>query len=203
MFDQNPEVDDLFGGGAAGAPSLKEKEVGDVVGGIIFKVDRLEERDDQGNVKLNDRGKPKPLLVTWVITDLRDPNIPDDDGARRIWWKGKALWELQQFQRNNGFGAPKPGGTVKRKLTGKQPTGKMQPMNIYAAMYSPPNLEDEKKAYEYAQRWNAKKAPAQADEWFGSAGPVSSPPAQQAQNHTTLDSMRGGFNGGFDGPPPF
>lgn len=202
MFEDNNEVDELFGSGPAGPATLKEQNIGDVIGGIVFKVERLEERDDNNQVKLNDRGKPKPLLVTWVITDLRDPNNPDDDGARRIWWKGKGLWELQQFQRANGFGAPKPGGGIWRKYTGTQPSGRPKPLNLYAAKYEAPTLENEKLAYEYAQRWNAKKPPAQ-DEWFGSSGPVSSPPAQHAQA-TTLDSMRSGFGGNaFTDEPPF
>ena len=208
MFDNTDDLlDDLFGGGGKGPASLREQNVNDVIGGIIFKVERLEERNDDGTVKMNERGKPKPLFVSWVITDLRDPSNPEDDGARRIWWKGNALYELQQFVREHGTGSPRPGGSIFRKLIGTKPTGKMQPMKLHAANYTLPTLENERLAYEYAQRWNSKSAPK--DDMFG---PVSAPPAAQfAQpasgspfGSPTLDSMRSTGNAAsFQGEPPF
>lgn len=202
MFDENDGLDDLFGGGSKGPASLTVREINDVAGGIIFKQERLEERDDDGNVKMNEWGKPKPLYVSWVITDLRDPSNPEDDGARRIWWKGNSLYELREFLKLNQLGSPKSGGYIAQKLIGKRPSGKPQPMKLHAATYSPPTLENEKLAYEYAQRWNSKSA--QADPFFGGA-PVSGPPSTPAAQpgYTTLDSMRAGNSGGFSGPAPF
>lgn len=203
MFDDDEGVGDLFGGGSKGPASLTVKEIGDVAGGVIFKQERLEERDDNGAVKLNEWGKPKPLYVTWVITDLRDPSNPEDDGARRIWWKGNSLYELREFLKlNQHLGKPRPGGYIAQKLVGKRPSGKPQPMKLHAATYSAPTLENEKLAFEFAQRWNAKGQ--STDAFFGGGAPQSAPPAVQAQA-TTLDSMRaGGFGGqGFQGEPPF
>ena len=194
MFDDG--LDDLFGGGSKGPASLTVKEIGDVAGGILFKQERLEERDDDGKVKFDERGRPKPLYVAWVITDLRDPMNPEDDGARRIWWKGNSLYELRQFLQMNALGSPKIGGYIAQKLVGKRPSGKPQPLKLHAATYSVPTPENEARAYEYAARWNKPQAPK--DEFFG--GPVSSPPVG---GYTTLDSMRSGNAGGFSGPAPF
>ena len=201
MFDEDNGVGDLFGGGSKGPASLTVKEIGDVAGGIIFKQERLEERDDEGNPKLNEYGRVKPLYVTWVVTDLRDPSNPEDDGARRIWWKGNSLYELREFLKlNTHLGKPRSGGYIAQKLTGKRPSGKPQPMKLHAATYSAPTLENEKIAFEYAQRWNNKRQ--DTDTFFGgpAAAPQSAPPAQ---GYTTLDSMRSGNAGGFSGPAPF
>lgn len=201
MFDESNGIDDLFTGGGKGPASMTVREINDVAGGIIFKMERLEERDDEGKTKLNEWGKPKPLFVTWVITDLRDPMNPEDDGARRIWWKGNALYELKQFLSQNGLGAPKIGGYIAQKLIGKKPSGRPQPMKLHAATYSVPTLDSERRAYEYAQKWNR---PAARDDMFGA--PASAPPAQMVQGSpaaTTLDSMRSGFAGGFQGEAPF
>lgn len=199
MFDENNDIDDLFAGGGKGPASMTVREVGDVAGGVIFKMERLEERDDEGKTKLNEWGKPKPLFVTWVVTDLRDPMNSEDDGARRIWWKGNALYELKQFLSGNGLGAPKVGGYIAQKLVGKKPSGRPQPMKLHAAMYSVPTLENEKIAFEYAARWN--RTPK--DDMFGAPTPAPAQFVQNAPAATTLDSMRSGFAGGFQGEAPF
>lgn len=195
MFDETNEIDDLFAGGGKGPAGIPLTNIGDMATGIIYKMERLEERDDSGAVKLNDYGKPKPLFVAWIMTDLRDPENPNDDGARRIWFKGNALYELKQYLRDNGLGAPKVGGTVWLKLVGTKPSGKPKPMKLHAAKYAPATPQSEAAAYAFAAKQNASR---NADP-FGS--PVSGPPA--AQGYTTLDSMRAGGNGGFSGEAPF
>lgn len=193
MFEDNNSVDDLFGDGPKGPPSFPKMAMNEVQGGLVIKVERLEQRNIDGTIAYYDNSTtPKPCLVTWVLTDLRDPNNPDDDGVRRLWWTGNALYELKNFQKANGFGAPKPGGKIWKKLVGTKPSGKGLPMNLHAAKYEPPTVEGERQAFELAAKYNK----AQRDDIFGS--PVSSPPAVQAQR-TTLDSMRGSF----DEAPPF
>lgn len=182
------DIDDLFAGGGKGPASLTVRDVNDVAGGIIFKMERLEERDDAGEVKVNERGKPKPLFVTWVITDKRDPMNDEDDGARRIWWKGNALWELQNFLRENGLGSPKLGGYIAMKLIGKKPSGKPQPMKLHAATYRIPTNETEAQARQFAAKW--ERAPK--DDLFGDV------PAARA---TTMDSMKKSSNFDNDEPP--
>lgn len=195
MFDD--DLGGLFDTNAKGPASITVKEIGDVAGGIIFKQERLEERDDDGNPKLNEWGRPKPLYVTWVITDLRDPNNPEDDGARRIWWKGNSLYELREFLKlNQHLGKPRIGGYIAQKLVGKKPSGKPQPMKLHAATYSAPTVETEKRAFEYAQRWNNQRQ--ETDAFFGGA-PQSAPPS----GSPTLNSMRTDSFGGFQGEAPF
>lgn len=191
MFD---EFEDFFTQGGKGLPSVDVKEIGDVCGGIVFKMELLEERDDDNKVKLNEWGKPKPLLVTWVITTLRDPMNPDDDGARRIWWKGNALWELKNFLRENGHGSPQFGGSVFKKLTGKKPSGRPQPMKLHAAKYTPPTPENVALANEYLAKYDKPK-PSARDEFFGTN--ESATPGRA----TTLDSMRNSSQFDNDEPP--
>lgn len=196
MFDENNGIDDLFTGGGKGPVGIPLKEIGDVAGGVIFKMERLEERDDNGNTKLNEWGKPKPLFVAWIMTDLRDPENPDDDGSRRLWIKGNALYELKTYLRENGLGAPKVGGQIFIKLIGKKPSGKPQPMKLHAAKYIPPTTESEAAAYAHAAKLNGPKQ----DDTFGAP---TARPAQSVPAATTLDSMRSGFAGGFQGEAPF
>lgn len=186
------DIDDLFGGGGKGPASINVTNINDVAGGIIFKMERLEERDDDGKTKLNEYGKPKPLFVTWVITDLRDPMNPEDDGARRIWWKGNSLWELKNFLRENSLGSPKMGGYIAMKLVGTKPSGRPKPMKLHAAVYRVPTNETEAKAREYAAKY---ERPVK-DDFFGGSAPVSAQP--QNSGRTTLDSMRSSFT---DEPP--
>ena len=187
-------VDELFEDGPKGPAGFPKMTMNQVIGGLIVKVERSEQRNIDGTTAYYDeetKKNPKPALITWVSTDLRDPDNPDDDGVRRIWWTGNALYELKNFQKANGYGAPKPGGQIWKKLVGTKPSGKGLPMNLYAAKYEPPTLDGERRAFEIAAKYNK---PAR-DDMFG---PVSTPPAQQAQGRTTLDSMRGGFT---DEPP--
>lgn len=192
------DFEDFFGGGSKGPASLNPGSVGESAGGVLFKMERLEERDDAGNTKMNEWGRPKPLLVTWVITDLRDPANPEDDGARRIWWKGNALYELKNFLRENGFKAPQMGGYIAMKVVGTKPSGKPKPMKLHQAFYRPGTPEQEGLAYQYAAKWD--RQPAKEDDFFGGSGPASTPAAAQAQA-TTLDSMRRTAN--FTDEAPF
>lgn len=194
MFEDNNSVDDLFGDGPKGPPGFPKMNVGDVQGGLVIKVERSEQRNIDGTIAYYDNSTtPKPALIVTVLSDLRDPTNPEDDGVRRQWWTGNALYELKNFQKANGYGAPKPGGKIWKKLVGTKPSGKGLPMNLHAAKYEPPTVEGERLAFELA----AKLTKAPRDDMFG---PVSTPPAQQAQR-TTLDSMRS--SNAFTDEPPF
>ncbi len=192
-YDNN--VDELFEDGPKGPPGFPKMAMNQVIGGLIIKVERSEQRNIDGTIAYYENStNAKPALITWVQSDVRDPNIPDDDGVRRIWWTGNALYELKAFQKAGGHGAPKPGGMIWKKLVGTKPSGKGLPMNLYAAKYEPPTLEGERKAFEIAAKYNK----AVRDDMFG---PVSTPPAQQAPASTTLDSMRA--SNVWDQEPPF
>lgn len=191
------DIDDLFGGGGGGPAALGVSKLNDVAGGIIFKMERREEIDlDTKQVKLDAKGKPKPELITWVITDLRDPDNPEDDGARRIWWKGNSLFELRAFLRENELGAPKAGGYVAMKVIEMRNTGKVNKMKVHAATYRPPTPENIAKAAEYLAKWDKPKE-AEDDLWAAPSTKDGGAPK------TTLESMRGKSNAGFSDEPPF
>lgn len=200
------EFDDLFTGGGKGPASAKLSQPGDAVQGIIFKRQRLEEKDDDGNVVLNKWGKPKPLVVLWLATSLRDPEIEDDDGARRVWLKGNGLWTLQDFITQNGMKPPAFGGKTKIWVDSLQPNAikTRKPMKVHGAMYADPKPEWKLIAQEYLDRWEKPKRDefddsfdtrpagrAVADEFGANQGAV--------RNQNTLDAMRG-FD---DDEPPF
>lgn len=190
------EFDDLFEGSGKGPATAKLSQIGDVAQGIIFKRQRLQEQDDDGNVVLNDWGKPKPLVVLWIATSLRDPEVEDDDGARRLWLKGNGLWTLQNFIRENGLKAPQVGGKVKVWVESLKPNTnpKRKPMKVHGAMYADPKPEWQVMAQEFLNRWDKPKTDGFDDSFD------QRPAAAKAQeSKSTLDSMRG-FD---DDEPPF
>jgi len=190
------EFDDLFGSTGKGPASAKLSNIGDSVQGIIFKRQRLEEQDDDGNVVLNQWGKPKPLVVLWLATDLRDPENPEDDGARRLWLKGNGLWTLQEFIRVNDLKPPAFGGKIKEWVESLKPNTikTRKPMKVHGAMYADPKPEWKIIAQEYLDRWDKPKADG-FDDSFDQRTAAATP----AESKTTLDTMRG-FD---DDEPPF
>lgn len=199
MFDDDKAIDELFNGnkGPKGFAPLKPGDP--AVGGIVFKMERTEERNIAGEIVYYENSTtPKPCLVTWHITSQRDPENPDDDGVRRIWWTGNPFYELRQTIKNGGFGKPKLGGELWKKCIGEKPSGKGNAMKLHAVKYVPPTPEALAKAAEFAEKY-AKKA-AQEDDWFSGGGDSFSGQAQQsAKPATTLDSMRSSFDN--DAPP--
>ena len=190
------EFDDLFGSTGKGPASAKLSNIGDSVQGIIFKRQRLEEQDDDGNVVLNQWGKPKPLVVLWLATDLRDPENPEDDGARRLWLKGNGLWTLQEFIRVNDLKPPAFGGKIKEWVESLKPNTikTRKPMKVHGAMYADPKPEWKIIAQEYLDRWDKPKA-----DGFDDSFDQRTAAAKPAESKTTLDTMRG-FD---DDEPPF
>jgi hypothetical protein len=193
------DIDELFGSGG-GPATAKLSQPGDTAEGIIYKLERRNETDDDDNVIMDPRtNKPKPLLVLHLITKLREPEIEDDDGTRRVWLKGNGLWALQATCRETGL-KPRVGGMVRVKVDSLKPNPnpKRKPIKQHVAQYWAPTLESEAAAFSMAQR--KERRSEASDDLFGN------PPAQMAQQQSkgapTLDSMRS--SGGFeDDSPPF
>ena len=190
------EFDDLFSPLSKGPATARLSDIGDTAQGIIFKRERKQETDDEGNVVMNQWNKPKPLVVLWIATSLRDPENPDDDGARRLWLKGNGLWTLQEFIRVNDLKPPAIGGKVKVWVESLKPNAikTRKPMKVHGAMYADPKPEWIAQAQEFAARW---ERPA-VDEFDASFD--ERPAAKKSEPaKSTLDSMRG-FD---DDEPPF
>jgi len=104
-------LDDLFAG--SGAPSFKFESVGDTVTGVITGLDVRQQTDfDSGEPKTWDDGKPMMEIVITVATALRDPDIEDDEGERRVFCRGAMLTALKQAVRKVKETKPAIGGRV-------------------------------------------------------------------------------------------
>jgi hypothetical protein len=194
------DIDDLFSAGG-GPATAKLSRPGDTAEGIIYKMDRLAETDDDGNVVMDPRtNKPKPLLVFHLITKQRNPEVEDDDGTRRLWAKGNLLWSIQNALREQGL-KPRLGGMLRSRVDSLKPNTnpKRKPMKQHVSQYWAPTTETEAQAFAMAARKTRRVE--DTDELFGN------PPAQMAQQQPktsapTLDSMRS--SDGFDSDePPF
>lgn len=190
------EFEALFTGGG-GPKSVAPKQPGDFVQGLIYKYKKTEERDDDGNVVCwPGSTDPKPQIILWLKTDLRDPEITNDTGARRLWMKGNALWVLKNYLKDNQLGAPKVGGKIRLEVVNLKPNSdrKKQPMKEHAVKYAPPTPASVTEAQAFAALVEPVVR-SDDDDFFGG------PPAGQSKPATTsLDSMRGAFD---DDVPPF
>lgn len=192
------EFEAFFTGGG-GPKSVSPKKPGEFVQGLIYKYKKTEERDDDGNVVCYPGSEnPKPQIILWLKTDMRDPEIPNDQGERRLWMKGNALWALKNFLRDNQLGAPKVGGKIRLEVVELKANTdrKKQPMKIHAAKYAPPTPDTIAAALAFKELVEPTQAPSE-DNFFGSSTPATqSKPSSQS---STLDSMRGFA----DDEPPF
>lgn len=83
----NDSVNDfLFG---SGARAFSFEKLGDSVDGTVISADVQQQTDiDSNEPKFFSDGKPMNQLVIRLQTDIRDPEIDDDDGIRTVYAKG-------------------------------------------------------------------------------------------------------------------
>lgn len=104
-------LDDLFAG--SGAPAFKFDTVGTKITGIITGLDVRQQTDfDSGEAKVWDDGKPMLEMVITLATSLRDKDIEDDDGERRVFCRGAMLTAMKQAVRAIKETKPVIGGKV-------------------------------------------------------------------------------------------
>lgn len=103
--------DFLMGGGV---PSAKFPALGTIVGGRITRVgEPVQQRDfATGSPKFWDDGSPMMQLPVEVATDLRDPDIDDDDGSRCFYVKGQMRKAIADAVRSTGSKGLEVGGTL-------------------------------------------------------------------------------------------
>jgi hypothetical protein len=200
------EIDDIFGGGGGkGVPSYSPKKPGESITGLIYKMEKKNETDDDNNIVYYDNSEtPKPLFVAHLLTDMRDPEIEGDDGSRRVWMKGNALWALKQFLKANEIKKPEIGGWLKLQVDSLRPptNPKRKPMKEHSAAYRKGTEDDLSRALAHARKKEEefKASRAEEDDFFGDSGAK----ADTGKPKTTLDSMRGtGRSAGFTDEPPF
>lgn len=129
----------LMGGGVPSASFLK---IGASITGVICEPPVVQQQRDMatGNPKTWEDGNPMWQLVVTLQTDLRDPQIEDDDGRRRVYMKNNMKKAVSDAVRKVKEKALAVGGSLTITYTGDgKPTQKgfNAPKN-YEAVYVAP-----------------------------------------------------------------
>lgn len=160
----------LFGGGS-GAPGFKFSTAGDTLAGYITHLDSIQDRDFKTKeLKFWPSGDKLLIALVTVQTELRDPTIPEDDGQRTAWVRGRnATDAVKDAVKGAGKRKLEEGGYFALRMTGTGVQEKgLNPPKLFQAMYRPPSPEG-LAVYEAAQRrqtGNSQNA-AVSDPWAG------------------------------------
>lgn len=125
----------------SGAKSAAFAEVGTIVSGTVVGDPQVQQQKDMdGELKTYKDGNPAMQLVIKVQTTDRDPEDPDDDGVRAVYFKGQMKSALADACRRVGVKAPEAGGTLAVKFTGTEPaaTKGFNDKKLYACKYTAP-----------------------------------------------------------------
>ncbi|GGS88317.1 hypothetical protein ACFFV7_51080 [Nonomuraea spiralis] len=141
MTDLMMSANDFLMGG--GIPSAKFDTIGTTVGGPISTPPKVEQQKDldTGELKFWNDGKPMMQMVVTVQTEIRDPEIVDDDGQRAFYIKANSLKAVRDAVRRAGAKGIEVGGTLTLTYTGdgEQKTRGKNPPKLYSATYAPPS----------------------------------------------------------------
>lgn len=129
-----------------GIPAAKFPAIGTTVTGKVIAPPEVQQQTEIGTGKplTFDDGKPRQQLVITIQTDLRDPEVADDDGKRRVFVTGTKASEgggmLGAFKRA-GITNLDVGGTLTVTYThdGARTSPAFSPPKQYEATYAPPN----------------------------------------------------------------
>lgn len=203
MFDDDDtpdELDEFFsGGGGPKGYSWDGAKVGQAVTGIIFDMEvRNKVNMETQEVEMNQWGKPKKVLVLSVLTELRDDEIEDDDGTRRLFLQGNALFEFKATLRSMKVRKPLKGGRVKQTLVNKIKTAYPKPQNIFEMRYAEPTGDTIAAVSELVARKANAANKVEDDPWATGNVATASVGGGSA---TTMDRMRSSKNGSTEEPP--
>jgi hypothetical protein len=136
---QAPSADDFLMGG--GVPSAKFPVLGHTVSGRITEQPTVEQQRNYEDDKLKfwDDGKPMMQLVVTLATNERDPENPEDDGARRLYVKGYMKNAVAGAVRAAGARGLEIGGTLSVTYTqdGEKKNPKFNAPKLFTAQYIP------------------------------------------------------------------
>jgi hypothetical protein len=170
------DANDILMGG--GAPTAKFDTIGTVIAGtLIREPEPRQQKDFRTQVPETWKdGSPKMMVVAQLATDLRDPEVPDDDGTRTLYIQGKFLTEaVRAAVRAAHANGIHTGGKLTVQYTGdgeqtaEQIKARMSPPKLYAAWYEPP-----------AASFNGVASPGQPPA-ASTPPPASTPPAATQQ----------------------
>jgi hypothetical protein len=134
------EIDDLFAGG--GAPAASFAELGDSITGVILNVEGRQQTDfDSGEPLTWDDGKPRMEAIITLSTKLRDPEVEDDEGERRLFCRGQMLTAMRGAVKKAKDKKPRIGGrlTVTFSDEGEQKKKGFNKPKLFTVVYEPPN----------------------------------------------------------------
>lgn len=134
---------DLLMGGGSGNPALALSNVGDSVEGVITKIGKqLQAKEPSGPRKGQPKtwpsGDPVMQVPIELKTNLRDPLVEGDDGAR-TWWVRQSS-DAQRALRDGivaaGASKAEVGARVKVTLTGKDESFSIA-KHLHSVVYTP------------------------------------------------------------------
>lgn len=124
------------------APSYKFETIGDTIKGTVTHAEVRPVTDIKtGEIKRWDDGNEQQQIVITLATDLRDPDVPNDEGERRIFAQHRMRGALVEALKRCGPGTKfEVGGTlaVKYVSNGTASAVGFTPPKLYAADYRPP-----------------------------------------------------------------
>lgn len=134
--------DFLMGGGVKSA-EFPDRAYGTTWTGTICQQPTVQQQTDlkTGELKFwKSDNKPMMQLVVAIQTDVRDPQIPDDDGKRSLYIKAKLQAAVRDAVRASGSKGLEIGGTLSVTYTGDgvQEQKGFNPPKLYTATYAPP-----------------------------------------------------------------
>lgn len=134
------------------APYAPFKTVGTTYEGTVVRTGKTQQRKFvppgqraagvQGDLETWPDGRPKWVYIVTLQTDLRDPEIPGDDGMRSVWIAGKQMEDaVKKAVKESGASRDgiKPGGHFAMTFDHTTPNDWTDtPTKHYTATYRPP-----------------------------------------------------------------
>lgn len=134
------DLDALFTGG--GAPAASFKKIGDSITGVITNAEARQQTDfDSGEPLTWDNGDPRMEIILTLSTTLRDPEVEDDEGERRVFCRGQMLTAMRQAVKKAKDRKPRIGGRITVKYTedGEAKKKGFNAPKLFTVTYEPPN----------------------------------------------------------------
>ncbi|MFD1940561.1 hypothetical protein ACFSKW_54820 [Nonomuraea mangrovi] len=128
----------------SGIPAAKFETIGTTVTGQISAQPEVTQQTDldTGKPLFWDDGRPRMQLVVTVQTNLRDPEIVDDDGQRKFYVRAKLQEAVRTAVRAAKAKGLEVGGTLSITYSGdgEQTRRGFNPPKLYSATYQPPSV---------------------------------------------------------------
>lgn len=131
----------LMGGGI---PAATFPQLGFVIRGTVESWETTQQTDFDSKAPLFwDDGKPRLQVVVTMQTDLRDPEITDDDGKRKLYVKGQMQVAVRDAIKAAGRPGLEVGATLAVQFASEEPSQKRgaNPKKVYRAQYAAPVLD--------------------------------------------------------------